>query len=102
MKNCLSHDLIGEKFVSPYKNILLMPELGRVEMNEGKLLLKLLWYPIISHLSTLLGFRTPITIEGNKFFLCVLKQLKKSYLPRMFATVFKTKKNQPQRNVKNV
>ena len=59
MKNCLSDDLIDEKFVSPYKDILFMPGLGHVEMNEGKLLLKLLWYPINSHLSTLLGFRTP-------------------------------------------
>ena len=59
MKNCLSDDLIDEKFVSPYKDILFMPGLGHVEVNEGKLLLKLLWYPIISHLSTLLGFRTP-------------------------------------------
>ena len=36
-----------------------MPGLGREEMKEGNLLLKFHWYPIISHLSTLLGFRTP-------------------------------------------
>ena len=36
-----------------------MPGLGHEEMKEGNLLLKFLWYPIISHLSTLLGFRTP-------------------------------------------
>ena len=36
-----------------------MSGLGHVEMNERKLLLKLLWYPIISHLSTLFSFRTP-------------------------------------------
>ena len=48
VKNCLSDDLIDEKFVSPYKNILLMPGLGHVEMNEGRLLLKLLLYPIQS------------------------------------------------------
>ena len=48
MKNCLSDDFIDEKFDSPYKNILLMPGLGHLEMNEGKLLLKLLLYPIQS------------------------------------------------------
>ena len=36
-----------------------MPGLGHEEMKEGNLLLKFLWYPIISHLSTLLGFQTP-------------------------------------------
>ena len=56
MKNCLSGDLIDEKFVSTYKNILLIPGVGDVEMNQGKLLLKLLWYSIIPHLSMLLGF----------------------------------------------
>ena len=56
VNNCLSDDLIDEKFVSTYKNILLIPGLGDVEMNQGKLLLKLLWHPIIPHLSMLLGF----------------------------------------------
>ena len=52
-KNCLSEDFIDEKFVSLYKKFLFMPRHGHAEMNEGKLLLKLLWYPIILHLSTL-------------------------------------------------
>ena len=102
-KNCLLDDLIDDKFVSPYKNSLFMPGLGHVEMSEGKCLLKLPWYPIISYLSMLVGFRTPNakkvvreSVDHHRT-KCVLKQLQKSYLSHMFAVVFKTKNNQLQR-----
>ena len=102
-KKCLLDDLIDEKFVCPYRNSLFMPGLGHVEMSEGKCLLKLPWYPIISHLSMLVSFRTPKAKEVVRESVdhhrtkCVLKQLQKSYLSRMFAVVFKTKNNQLQR-----
>ena len=45
-------------FKTLYFNLLLLPGLGHMELNEA-LLSKLLWEPLISHVSSLLGFRTP-------------------------------------------
>ena len=92
-KNCLLDDLIDEKFVSPYKNSLFMPGLGHAEMSEV----------VSCYLSMLVGFQTPKAKEVVRESVdhhrtkCVLKQLQKSYLSRMFAVVFKTKNNQLQR-----
>ena len=56
---CLSDIPISKRFTSNFKNFLLLPGLGHMELNEARLLLKLLWEPLISHVSSLLGFRTP-------------------------------------------
>ena len=40
-------------------NLLLLPGLGHMELNQSRILLKLLWEPILSHVVSLLGFRTP-------------------------------------------
>ena len=49
----------AEQFLQRHQHILLLPGPGHMELNEGKMLLKFLWYPFVSYLSTLLGFRTP-------------------------------------------
>ena len=49
----------AEQFSKRHQDILLLPGPGHMELNEGKMLLKFLWYPFVSYLSTLLGFRTP-------------------------------------------
>ena len=43
-----------------------MPGLGHIELNEGRLLLKLLWQPLLSRFASLLGFRTPRAKEVVK------------------------------------
>ena len=39
--------------------LLLLPGLGHMELNQSNILLKLLWEPVLSHVVSLLGFRTP-------------------------------------------
>ena len=53
---CLSDIPISKCFTSNFKNILLLPGLGHMELSEARLLLKLLWEPLISYVSSLLGF----------------------------------------------
>ena len=53
---CFSDIPISKRFTSNFKSILLLPELGHMELNEARLLLKLLWEPLIFHVSSLLGF----------------------------------------------
>ena len=53
---CLSDILISKRFTSNFKNILLLLGLGYMELNEARPLLKLLWEPLISYVSSLLGF----------------------------------------------
>lgn len=45
--------------MSKFGNLLLLPELGHMELHKPRLLLKLLWEPIISNIFHLLGFRAP-------------------------------------------
>ena len=42
-----------------HKDLLLLPGPGHMELNVARILLKLLWHPLISQLASLLGFRTP-------------------------------------------
>ena len=49
----------AEQFSQRHQDILLLPGPGHMELNEGKMLSKFLWYPFMSYLSTLSGFRTP-------------------------------------------
>ena len=53
---CFSDIPISKRFTSTFKSILLLPELGHMELNEARLLLKLHWEPLIPHVSSLLGF----------------------------------------------
>ena len=56
---CHSDIPINERFTSSFMNLLLLPGLGHMELNQSRILLKLLWEPILSHVVSLLGFRTP-------------------------------------------
>ena len=55
---CFSEILINGHFVSKFSNLLLLPGLGHMELNKARLLLKVLWVPMIANISHLLGFRT--------------------------------------------
>ena len=50
---------INERFTSNFMNLLLLPGLGHMELNQSRVLLKLMWEPIFSHVVSLLGFGTP-------------------------------------------
>ena len=56
---CRSDIPINKRFTSSFMNLLLLPGLDRMELNQSRILLKLLWEPILSHVVSLLGFRTP-------------------------------------------
>ena len=56
---CHSDIPINERFTSSFMNLLLLPGLGHMELNQSRILLELLWEPILSHVVSLLGFRTP-------------------------------------------
>ena len=46
----------AEQFSQRHQDVLLLPGPGHMEFNKGRMLLKFLWYPFVSYLSTLLGF----------------------------------------------
>ena len=57
--------------MSLHKDLLLLPGPGHMELNEARILLKLLWNPLISQLASMLGFRisctkvvAPVGIDG--------------------------------------
>ena len=57
--------------MSLHKDRLLLPGLGHMELNEARILLKLLWNPLISQQASMLGFRisctkvvAPVGIDG--------------------------------------
>ena len=53
-------------FKSQLDDVLLLLGLGHLELNSGRVLLKLLWEPLLVHIATLLGFRTPRAKEVFK------------------------------------
>ena len=50
---------INGHFMSKFSNLVLLAGLGHMELNKPSLLLKLLWEPMFSNISHLLGFKTP-------------------------------------------
>ena len=56
---CRADIPIRERFTLSFMNLLLLSGLGRVELNQSCIFLKLLWEPILSHVVSLLGFRAP-------------------------------------------
>ena len=55
---CRADIPIRERFTLGFMNLLLFSGLGRVELNQSCVFLKLLWERILSHVVSLLGFRT--------------------------------------------
>ena len=55
---CRSEIPTKERFTSSFMNLLLLPDLGHMELNQSRILLKLLWEPILTHVGYLLGLRT--------------------------------------------
>ena len=55
---CCSDIPIKERFASSFINLLLLPNLSHMEFNQSRIILKLLFEPIISHVVSLLRFRT--------------------------------------------
>ena len=58
-KECNSNLPVKSRFMPLHKDLLLLPGPGHMELNEARILLKLLWHPLISQLASMLGFRTP-------------------------------------------
>jgi len=53
-----NHDIDIEK-CNKYKNILLIPGMGHIDINNTKALFKLMWQPCIKNLAILLGWKSP-------------------------------------------
>ena len=53
------HDDRDTQYARPFKELLIRPGAGHIELNMGRKLLSFLWVPLLSELADLFGFRTP-------------------------------------------